>query len=179
MSLKYAIHAIVISFLVGLSLNSWAQTQPIDETALPIDIEANQLDAQDQQGLTVYRGDVIATQGTLTLQGDQLEIHHPERQIQKITTTGMPATFKRFLTEENAWVSGQARTIIYLTETRTVELIGQAYLEQEGRHKIEGPKLVYDMNAQTLNAGQTDDESGRIKMTITPKTEASPSQGDN
>lgn len=179
MFLNQALRSIVISFLMGLSFTSFAQTQAQDETNLPIDIEANELDAQDQIGLTIYSGEVIATQGSLTLTGDRLEIQHPDRQVQKITTTGAPATFKRFLTEENAWINGQADTIIYLTQTRQVELIGQAYLEQEGTHKIEGPKLVYDMNAQTLNAGQTEKESGRIKMTITPKSENSPTEGEN
>lgn len=172
-------YSVAISLLISLSFNSWAQTQSADETRLPIDIEANQLDAQDQAGLTLYKGNVIAIQGSLTLEGDQLEILHPERQIQRIVTTGKPAKFKRFLTEENAWINGQAHTIIYFTETRRIELIGQAYLEQEATHKIEGPRLIYDMNAQTLNAGQTDEEPGRIKMTITPRTEDAPSQEDN
>lgn len=179
MFLNRAIHTTAVFFVIGLSFSSWAQTQATNETSLPIDIEANALDAQDQQGLTIYSGQVIATQGSLTLTGERLEIQHPDRQVQKITTTGSPATFKRFLAEENAWIKGQADTIIYLTQTRQVELIGQAYLEQEGTHKIEGPKLVYDMNAQTLNAGRTENEPGRIKMTITPKSENSPTEGEN
>lgn len=179
MFLNYAMRSVVASFLISLSLSSWGQTQTSDETTLPIDIEANKLDAQDQQGLTIYSGQVVATQGSLTLTGDRLEIEHPDRQVQKITTTGNPATFKRFLAEENAWIKGKADTIIYLNQTRQVELIGQAYLEQEGTHKIEGPKLVYDMNAQTLNAGQTEKEAGRIKMTITPNTESTSAEEEN
>ncbi|HEY9018035.1 lipopolysaccharide transport periplasmic protein LptA [Thiomicrospira sp.] len=176
MFLNNAMRSVTFTFLIGLSFSAWSQTTVDDETKLPIDIEANSLDAQDQQGLTVYSGQVIATQGSLTLTGDQLEIQHPDRQVQKITTTGKPATFKRFLSEQNAWINGKADTIIYLTETRQIELIGQAYLEQEGTHKIEGPKLIYDMQAQTLNAGQTDNESGRIKMTITPNAEPTKDQ---
>lgn len=171
MFLNNAMRSVTFIFWIALSFSAWSQTTVDDETKLPIDIEANTLNAQDQHGLTVYSGQVIATQGSLTLTGDQLEIQHPNRQVQKITTTGQPATFKRFLSEQNAWIKGKADTIIYLTEVRKIELIGQAYLEQEGTHKIEGPKLIYDMRAQTLNAGQTESESGRIKMTITPNVE--------
>lgn len=154
--------------LMSFQYQAWSN-QPADESKLPIQIEANQLEAQDQSGITIYSGDVVANQGSMTLKGDRIEIQHPERQLQIITANGQPATFRRFEPQEQAWINGRADTIIYYAQERKVHLIGKAYLEQEGAHDIQGPKLIYDLDALTLNAGSTEQETGRIIMTITPK----------
>lgn len=156
-------------FLMFAHHQAWSQTiVQDDESQLPIEIEADQLQAEDQTGTTIYEGNVIATQGSMTLKGDKMVIIHPERQLERLTTTGQPAYFERYLIEQESWVKGHAQTLIYHAESRRVELIGSAYLEQENQHQIEGDKLVYDLENQTLNAS-SEQESSRIKMTITPQ----------
>jgi len=159
---------VISSFiLAGLSNQAWSE----NPENLPIQIEANQLESQDVSGITLYIGDVIVTQGETRLTGDQVEIHHPNRQLNSMTATGAPAHFKHFNELENTTIIGHAQTIIYFAQQRKVHLIGHAYLEQQNTHIIQGPKLIYDMENQTLNAGSTDQQTGRVTMTLTPQSD--------
>jgi lipopolysaccharide export system protein LptA len=150
--------------LLTLTQAVWAQNS--NET---ITIEADSLVAQEQQGLSLYQGAVLATQGSLTLQGDQLEITHPNQQLERLHMSGKPAQFKRYLQQQQAWVSGHADTIIYHAQSKQVELIGHAYIEQQGAHTISGPTLYYDLNKETLQANGSADQPGRVSVTITPQ----------
>lgn len=168
MSHKYPINLLIMALLI-FSHQAWSNEATQDETKLPINIEADRLDAQDQAGISIYHGNVIATQGSLTLKGEQLKIEHPQRQVQRVTVIGKPATFRRFNVEEQTWISGQADSLIYYANQKQVELIGNAQLEQEGTHSIQGPKLQYDLEQQTIQAGGTTEQPGRVSVTITPK----------
>lgn len=171
MNLKSSIKLLIIA-LMTTSHQAWSNEISQDESKLPINIEADRLDAQDQVGISLYRGNVIATQGSLVLKGDQLKIEHPQRQVQQVTITGKPATFKRFNAEEQRWIKGQADTLIYYANQKQVELIGNALLEQEGGNKVQGPKLQYDLEQQTIQAGATTNKPGRVSVTITPEEDA-------
>ncbi|MDY0135873.1 MAG: lipopolysaccharide transport periplasmic protein LptA [Thiomicrospira sp.] len=153
--------------LLALSPAAWTQNN--NEAGLPITIEADSLVAQEQQGISLYQGDVVATQGRFSLQGEQLEITHPNQQLERLHMSGKPAQFKRYLEQQQAWVSGHADTIIYHAQSKQIELIGNAYIEQEGTHTISGPTLYYDLNKETLQANGSVEQPGRVSVTITPQ----------
>jgi lipopolysaccharide export system protein LptA len=152
-------------FFISLSHSVWAQ----NPDNLPIQIEADQLDSQDALGITSYQGNVIISQGSTVLKGDKVDILHPNRQLDTMTITGSPALFQLNDINKQTHITGRAQTIIYHTQQGEVQLIGDAYLEQQNTHTIQGPKLVYDMNNQTLNAGSSDQQTGRVIMTLTPQ----------
>lgn len=152
-----------------LSFTNQAWSQADDETKLPINIEADTLHAQEQQGFSIYEGDVVATQGSLTLEGQRLEINHPNQQLQRLVITGKPAKFKRYLPEQKAWVTGHADTIIYHAQAKLMDFIGEAHIEQERTHTISGPSLQYDLDKETLQASGTSAQPGRVSVTITPQ----------
>lgn len=157
------------TILVSLSYQAWSETleNPMNQ---PIQIEADSLDAQDAKGITLYKGNVHVTQGDTQLSGDQVEIFHPDRQLHTLTTVGQPAHFRHVEPSQHAHIKGHASTIIYYAQQRKVHFIGEAYLEQEQAHIIQGPVLIYDMENQTLSAGSTEQQTGRVKMTLTPQS---------
>lgn len=157
-----------VSLLFTTANQAWSQFASTDDAQQPIEIEADRLSSQEQQGLTVYQGNVIIKQGTLTLKGDQVEVFHPQNKLDKIISTGEPAYFERYLHEQQSWIKGHANTLIYYAEPRKVELIGSAFIEQENTHQIQGDKLTYDLEKQTLNA-TSEHQDNRIKMTLTPQ----------
>lgn len=172
MHLKRTLNSkVLFPLMLLLSSVLLPNAQAQDETQLPIEIEADSLDSQDLTGLSRYLGNVIVTQGTLTLSGDQLDLHHPQRQLEKMVVTGQPAQFRRYMSEQEAWLNGHADTIIYYDQQQKVELIGQAFMQQEGRHKITGPRLFYDLEAQTLTAGSSEQQEGRVSVTLIPDEE--------
>ena len=147
-----------------------AETNLPDEQQ-PVNIQADRLLASEKQGNSVYRGNVVVTQGSLTLKGDKIDVFHPQGQVNQVITIGNPATFKRFNPTEQAWVYGKAERIEYHTTKKTVLLIGNAEVEQPGNHLIKGPKLFYDMQKQTLQAESTPQEQKRVSVTFTPATQ--------
>ena len=55
----------------------------------PIEIEADSAEADDLKGITIYRGDVIITQGTLRITGSQVTIHYSKgNDFEKMITLG-------------------------------------------------------------------------------------------
>jgi len=158
-------------FLSGFTLptsanNASDSTLPDDEQ--PVYITADSLDIQDQTGISLYQGNVEITQGSLTLNGDSIQIKHPDRAIQSIKVIGQQAKFKRFDPENQSWVNGQADNIFYNAQEKTILLVGNAKVEQAGKHLITGPKLNYDMQNKTLKAQSTPEEQKRISVTLMP-----------
>lgn len=144
------------------------------EKQLPIEVTADQLLAQDKKGQSVYSGRVEIVQGTTTIKGDKVTLEHPERQFNKAIILGKPATFKRFIEEDQQWVNGHADKITYQADKKTVLLEGNAFVNQEGQNSISGPKIFYDMTEKTLSATGNKKEQKRIKVIFTPEEE----QGD-
>ena len=137
----------------------------------PVNISANSLKANEKEGKSIYSGKVVVTQGSLTLKGDVINISHPNNQLTEVIATGKQASFKRFSQIDQAWLKGKANKIEYHAQNRTVLLIGNAQVEQPGKHIIKGPKLFYDIANQTLQAQSTETEKKRISVTFTPAPE--------
>jgi lipopolysaccharide export system protein LptA len=133
---------------------------------LPVEVTADSLNAKDKEGISVYQGNVVITQGTTTIKGDKVTLHHPQRKISTAIVIGKPATFKRYLEEEKGWVTGHADKITYSTAQKTLLLEGHAQVVQEGKNSITGPKILYDLTRKTLSAKGEKQE--RIKMIFTP-----------
>jgi len=136
----------------------------------PVHISADYLEIQDQKGISVYKGNVEVTQGSLTLNGDKITIQHPDRALLSIKVLGQQARFKRFDIEDDSWIKGQADTINYNAQQKTLLLIGNAKVEQPGKHVITGPKLFYDTTKKTLKAQSTPQEKKRISVTLMPES---------
>ncbi|BBN59826.1 OstA-like protein [Hydrogenovibrio marinus] len=133
---------------------------------LPVEVTADSLNAKDKEGVSIYQGNVVITQGTTTIKGDKVTLHHPHRKISTAIVIGKPATFKRYLEEEKGWVTGHADKITYSAAQKTLLLEGHAQVIQEGKNSISGPKILYDLTLKTLSAkGEKQD---RIKMIFTP-----------
>lgn len=146
-----------------------AKSMPIKpDEEQPVNISANSLKSSEKEGKSTYTGNVVVTQGSLTLKGNIINIFHPNNLLTQVIATGKQASFKRFSQIDQAWLKGKANRIEYHAQNRTVLLIGNAQVEQPGKHIIKGPKLFYDITNQTLQAQSTETEKKRISVTFTP-----------
>ena len=168
--------------LNGLALPATANTLStanLPDEQQPVHISADSLDIQDKTGTSLYQGNVEINQGSLTLNGDRITIKHPDRAIQSIKVAGQQARFKRFDQENKSWVKGQADTIFYNAQSKTILLVGNAKVEQAGKHLITGPKLNYDMVNKTLKAQSTPEEQKQISVTLMPAAKVEPNTTDS
>jgi len=166
----------LISFLLGLSaalasLSTWALPSDSEQ---PIRVQADSAELDDKQGVAVYRGGVVVTQGTLKITGDTVTITQtPNGDIDVFTSVGKPAYYEQKPAPDKQIVKAYGLTIQYFTSNERIVLIDQAKVVQEG-NTFEGEKIIYDTQRQIVNAGRATGTKvttprPRIDMVIQPQ----------
>lgn len=147
----------------------------------PILIEANAAEADNQRRVTIYRGDVVITQGTLRITGDTVWIYYDESSnIEKLVSVGTPARFRQLPDGKQDFQNANATRMEYYTDEDTIVMTGDAYYG-EGPNRVAAERIVYDsrngrMKAEaqpaTPEAGSGEaaaSEGGRVRIKIVPK----------
>ena len=146
----------------------------------PINIEADQAEADDNLGVTIYRGDVIITQGSMRILGDTVTIHFDANQdITKVVAKGNLAKFRQQPDGEADFQNAEAKTLEFYTTEDTIVMLGSAHSWQ-GNNRIKAERIVYDTKAGKVKAdsfvttgGESSsgdgESSGRVSITIAPK----------
>lgn len=144
----------------------------------PINIEADQAEADDKLGVTIYRGDVVIIQGSMRILGDTVTIHFDDNQdITKVVAKGKPAKFRQQPDGEVDFQNAQAITLEFYTAKDTIVMLGSAQSWQ-GENRIKAERIVYDTKAGKVKADSlatvdgdsgTVESSGRVSITIAPK----------
>jgi lipopolysaccharide export system protein LptA len=161
-----------------VSVSAWALPSDRDQ---PIRIQADSAELDDKQGVAVYRGDVIITQGTMKVTGDTVTItQNAQGDIEVFTSIGKPAYYEQLPSADKQIVKAYGQTIQYFMTNERVILIDQAKVIQEG-NTFKGEKIVYDTQRQIVNAGRATGTnittpSPRIDMVILPKNKPAEQQ---
>lgn len=169
-------------FSLGATLGSasvWALPSDRDQ---PIRVQADSAELDDKQGVAVYRGDVVITQGTLKITGDTVTItQNAQGDIDVFTSVGKPAYYEQKPSADKQIVKAYGLTIQYFAANERIVLIDQAKVVQEG-NTFEGEKIVYDTQRQIVNAGRATGTNvstprPRIDMVIQPQKKPAAEQG--
>ncbi|WP_322980503.1 lipopolysaccharide transport periplasmic protein LptA [Pseudomonas sp. C11] len=170
---------LIISLGAALgSAAAWALPSDRDQ---PIRIQADTAELDDKQGVAVYRGDVIITQGTLKITGDTVTITQTASgDIDVFTSVGNLAYYEQKPAVDKEIVKAYGKTIQYFASNERIVLIDQAKVIQEG-NTFEGEKIVYDTRRQIVNAGRATGNNvsmprPRIDMVIQPKNKPADQQ---
>jgi lipopolysaccharide export system protein LptA len=164
------------AFVLGLAMLlgspvSWALPSDRDQ---PIRVQADSAELDEKQGVAVYRGGVVITQGTLKITGDKVTITQDARgDIEVFTAEGNLAYYEQLPAEDKSIVKAYGRTIQYFAPTERIVLIDEARVIQEG-NTFKGEKIVYDTARQIVQAGRAQGGSvskpqPRVDMVIQPK----------
>ena len=145
----------------------------------PIEIEADFAELDDQEGRTIYVGNVIVTQGSIKMKGDKLKVLFDEdRDLQHVHMEGRPAYFKQTPDGGKEDVEGEGLIIEYHAKKSLLHLIQKAKLTQ-GNRLFTGDRINYDSAKSVITGRGTpktqQDESDsppkrkRVKVIIPPK----------
>ncbi|PTU76290.1 lipopolysaccharide transport periplasmic protein LptA [Pseudomonas mangrovi] len=165
-----------LPLLLGLgaalgSASTWALP---DDREQPIRVQADSAELDDRQGVAVYHGNVIITQGSMKITGDKVTITQTaDGDIDVFTSVGKPAYYEQRPAADKDLVKAYGLTIQYFAANERIVLIDQAKVIQEG-NTFEGEKIVYDTRRQIVNAGRASGAAltsprPRIDMVIQPK----------
>lgn len=142
------------------------------DASAPIEVEADQLDLDDQAGTAVYTGDVDIRQGSLRLTGERIEVQrNAEGQLSRAIATGERAYIEQQPAPDEPVVRGWGRTIRYHVGERRVELIDRAELHQ-GDDTFDGGYLEYFLDRRVVQAraeAEGVEERQRVRMTLQPE----------
>lgn len=174
--------------LLAALVLAWATAAPALSTdrEQPIHIEADSAEADDARGVTIYKGDVVITQGTLRITGDHVTIHYDDdNDFTKMITLGNPARFRQLPDGkedvEANYQRARASRMEYYKADDTIVLIGNAVYGQGG-DQVAADRIEYDsrnsrMKARTMTASKDGGEAAggepkkkqRVRITIQPK----------
>ena len=172
-----------MKLILKVSLALLAAVMAIDVGALatdsqqPIEIQADFAELDDQQGKTIYLGNVVVIQGSIKMMGDKLRVNFSvDRDLEDVYIEGRPAYFKQ--TPDNGEdVVGEALLIEYHAQKSLLHLIQKARLTQ-GKRLFEGDRINYDTEKSVITARaapKTRDAKGppkkrdRVRVIIPPR----------
>ena len=149
--------------LLLLPCQLWALATDRDQ---PIEVEADELEVRELEGISIYQGNVKLVQGSLEINADRVVIHFNEaNELTLMEMTGTPATLRQ-LDDNQQEMWGEAKQIDYTQSKSLLELRDSARLSQAG-DIIESDLIRINTENNSLQAGSIESDQ-RVKMLIQP-----------
>lgn len=155
--LKYISTLLVISSILHI-----AHALPEDRK-LPLDITADWSEFSGGTPTGIYRGNVILTQGNLTIYADEATFQLVEGELDYIIATGAPVKIKDLPQENEPWVFGEGKKLSYFPKRNILELEINAQVEQN-RDVVTANKIIYNLDTRKINAERSPKD--RVHFTI-------------
>ena len=130
---------------------SWAERA---DRSKPINVEANSLTVDDEKHTQVLEGDVLLTQGTLTIRANKMVITEDTDGFQRGIATGGSkgkAYFRQKREGRTDFIEGEGERIEYDTRKEVAELFNQAWVKS-GQDLIKGNYIWYDAVTEKYRA---------------------------
>ena len=145
---------VALKFAALLALAVWAAAAHglASDKDQPIEVEADTAELDDAKKISVYRGNVIVTQGTIRMTGDVMTVHQTEDgDLDTLILEGRPATYRQLPEKTAVYDEAEALRMEYYELRNYVILIRQAIVTQEGL-KFSGNRIEYDTAQSKVKA---------------------------
>jgi lipopolysaccharide export system protein LptA len=147
--LRYLLRfAVSIVFAVAAALPALAEKADRDK---PINYQADSGDVNYQTKVGTLLGNVILTQGTLTIHADKIVFHQNPDNSVSATAYGNPITFREKRDNVDEYYEGVAQRAEYDGQKRFLELFDRALLRQ-GTDEIRSNYISYNADTEYFKA---------------------------
>jgi lipopolysaccharide export system protein LptA len=157
-------------------LHGVAQAEKADRDK-PIHFSADQPAEVDfQKRVGTLKGNVIITQGTMTIHADRIDFKQNADNSLSATAWGNPVTFRQKKDDSDEYFEGYAQRAVYNGETQTLELFDRALLKQ-GTDEIRSNYVSYNSATGVFKAEGRPDQPGvegpgsRVRGVFQPRSE--------
>ncbi len=161
-----------LTFLCMLPFTFNVLAKSTDEDA-PLHIEADQLEMNEKNNVSIYNGHVKISKGSMKITGDKIIIKNKNGRLYKIHIDGKPATFYQ-LNDLNEIISAESHIMNYEAKTGILELKEKALL-LKSKNRFSSEHIIYDTLHDIVKAGKHNspaiDTPPRVKITIYPETQ--------
>lgn len=153
-----------------LGLSPLAIAAPGDFTA-PIEIEAQRVEVNAQDGSSIYQGDVRLTRGSMLIVADKMVLKQIDNQV-SADIHGPKDGLAQFsqTTETGEKMEAQAQRIRYFSDQDAIEFDGNAQVKRAA-DTVSSDHIRYDLRAEQILAGgdnKNDGDNNRVKIVIQP-----------
>ncbi len=157
----------------GLLAGAPVHSEKADRNS-PVNIESNRMNADDARKIAVFEGQVILTQGTLTIRAERITVRQDREGFQYGTAIGNPATFRQKRDGADEYIDAEAKRIEYDARADKVEFFDNARLRRDGGDAISGNYIAYDARTERFTVSSQRDPSkadpqDRVRAVIQPR----------
>lgn len=194
---KYRLRGLMLVMLVAIPMATLSQVTDLD-MRLPMDIDADNTTLDGKNSMIIFnglrltqgrisieadegrasrmdledsywrfQGNVVIDVGDGRIQCDSAELYFDDFRLKKATVTGSPALYDLKRAGADEVTHAEAGRLDYNVDAGVIHFSGQATIT-EGGNQISSNALVYNIAEQRVNAGSTDSEDGRVRITYTP-----------
>jgi lipopolysaccharide export system protein LptA len=160
----------------GLLIPGLAHAERADRDK-PVNLEAARVTVDDIKRVHIFEGNVVLTQGTLTIKSAKLVVTQDAEGFQKGVATGGENGLARFRQKREGvdeYVYGEGERIDYDSRTEKAEFFVRAYV-LSGADEVRGNYILYDGITEqylvTATPGaKPGSPEGRVRAVIQPKS---------
>ena len=146
----------------------------------PVNFSSDTGGANYEQKTGSLRGNVVLTQGTLTIRADRIDFRqNPDNSI-SATVYGNPLSFRQKKDGADEYYEGYAQRAVYDGQKEFLELFDRALLKQ-GQDEIRSNYISYNTSTGVFTAEGRPDQPGaiqgpgaRVRGTFQPRDENTP-----
>jgi lipopolysaccharide export system protein LptA len=118
----------------------------------PIEVEADSAELDEVKNVSIYRGNVIVTQGSIRMTGDLMTVYQTDSDdLDHLIMEGTPATYKQLPDDSQIYDEAEALRMEYHELKNKVILINKAVVKQEGL-RFSGDRIEYDTELSKVKA---------------------------
>jgi len=176
---------LALAVCTGASISAYAERADRD---IPVNVEADSVEIDDQKKKAIFVGNVVLTQGTLMLKADRIVVTQGESGFQSGIAYGKPAYFRQKREGSDDFIEGEAERLEYDGEAEKVELFSNAKLKRGG-DEVRGAYISYsalteffEVNSGDGSAAAPGSPRARVRAIIQPRSsgdeKASPTKPD-
>ncbi|MDR2014167.1 MAG: lipopolysaccharide transport periplasmic protein LptA [Azoarcus sp.] len=167
---------IALAALLLVAVPACAQPSGRDQ---PVNIDADKVAVDDRNKVHVFEGNVVLTQGTLTIKGDKIVITQNAAGFYNGVATagsGRLVAFRQKRASDGVWIDGEAERIEYNNQSERAKLFNRARIQSAG-NMVRGQYIEYDVTTENYFVTDAAERSGgggvppgnRVHVTIQPK----------
>ena len=133
----------------------------------PIEVEADEAELDDLNNVSIYRGNVIVTQGSIHMTGDVMTVYSKGGdELDHIIIEGNPATYKQLPDNNTVHDQAKAMRMEYYELKNLVVLIRDAWVKQDTSTLV-GERIEYNTELSRVKAWS---RPGGEELQTTPET---------
>lgn len=174
--MTHAVRCLLLGALAVALASAPALAEKADRDK-PINVSADTTTLDDVSKVTVLEGNVVITQGTLTIRAAKVVMRKLDDGSQLATAYGNPVGLRQKRDGINEYVDGAAQRIEYSDRSELVQMFDNARLSR-GKDELRNNYIAYNMSTEYAEAkcapGKTPAQCGRVRATFQPARKTTP-----